>query len=111
MAALVVTTILDQPDRLPVTGQDALVSGEFVLDTGDYASGGFAVAASSLSADTIVRLIVGHSSILGVDAYWIKSTGKVKLFKDDIAGVSAEHAASAATAQSIPFVAVVRKAA
>src|SRR5688572_12263625 len=111
MAAVVVTTNLDQADKVHLGGDRWLVTGEWTYDTGDYATNGLAVTAASLGLDSIDRLLVGHSSILGVDAYWIKSTGKVKFFKDDIAGVSAEHAASAMTAQSVPFIAVGRKAA
>lgn len=111
MAAAVLTFNLDQPDKVHLGGGRYLVSGEITTDTGDYATGGLTVAAASFGLDTIDRLIVGHSSILGIDPYWIKSTGKIKVFKDDAGGISAEHAASALTAQSIPFVAIGKKAA
>ena len=111
MAAAVLTYNIDNADRVHLGGNQWLVTGEITTDTGDYAAGGLAIAASSLNADTIDRLIVGHSSILGVDPYWVKSTLKIKIFKDDAGGISAEHAASALTAQSWPFIAVVRKAA
>lgn len=112
MTTLVLTTILDQPERVQLAGDRWLVSGEFVTDTGDYVTNGIAIAASLLNADTIERLIVGKPSIVRTSAYWIKSTGKIKIFLEDtISGIEAEHAASALTAQSIPFIAVVRKAA
>lgn len=111
MAAAVLTFNLDQPDKVHLGGGRYLVTGEITTDTGDYATGGLTLAASSFGGDTIERLIVGHSSILGVDPYWVKSTGKLKIFKDDAGGISAEHAASALSAQSWPFIAVVRKAA
>jgi hypothetical protein len=112
MAAAVFTYNLDNADRIQLGGNQWLVTGEITSDTGDYAAGGVAIAASSLNADTIDRLIVGKTSIIKTSAYWIKSTGKLKIFLEDvISGIEAEHAASALTAQSIPFIAVVRKAA
>lgn len=111
MAAVAITYNLDQPDKVHLGGGRYLVTGEITFDTGDYATGGVAISASNLGLDTIDRFIVGHSSILGIDPYWIKSTGKLKVFKDDAGGISAEHAASALTAQSIPFVAIGKKAA
>ena len=112
MAAAVLTYNLDNADRIQLGGNQWLVTGEITSDTGDYAAGGLTIAASSLNADTIDRLIVGKTSIVKTSAYYVKSTGKIKIFLEDaISGIEAEHAASALTAQSIPFIAVVRKAA
>ena len=113
MAALTASYNLDNADRIQLGGDQWLVTGELTLDLGDYATGGLTVAASSLNADTIVRLIVGKPSVIKQSAYWIKSTGRIKLFLQDvISGIEAEQGnATAPGAQSIPFIAVVRKAA
>lgn len=111
MAAAVLTYNLDNADRIQLGGNQWLVTGEITADTGDYAAGGVAVTAANFNATTIDRLILGGTSILGTHVYWVKSTLKIKVFKEDaISGVEAEHAASALTAQTWPFIAVVRKA-
>ncbi len=112
MAAVAITYNLDQPDKVHLGGGRYLVTGEITFDTGDYATGGVAISASNLGLDTIDRFIVGKTSIIKTSAYWIKSTGKLKVFLEDgTSGIEAEHAASALTAQSIPFVAIGKKAA
>jgi len=114
MSTLAVTYTIDQADPIHLSGDEYLVTGLVTVDTGDYVTNGIAVVPASFRLDTLQRIVLGHSSILGVDAYYVKATeatGKIKVFKDDIAGVSAEHGASAMTAQSFPFIAVGKKAA
>lgn len=111
MPAVAVTYNIDQPSRIHLRGDRYLITGEVTLDTGDYAAGGFALNATNLGVDVVERVLVGKPSIVRTSAYWIKSTSKVKVFLEDvITGIEAEHAASALTAQSIPFIAVVRDA-
>lgn len=111
MPAAVLTYNLDQPDKIHASGDVYIVTGEITFDTGDYAAGGLAITAASLGLDSVQRLLVGKTSIIRTSAYWLKSTGKLKIFlQDSISGIEAEHAASALTAQSIPFIAVGRKA-
>lgn len=112
MAAAVLTFNLDQPDKVHLGGGRYLVTGEVTTDTGDYAAGGLAVTAANFAGDTIERILFGGSSIVRTHAYFVKSTLKIKVFlEDSISGIEAEHAASALTAQSWPFIAVVKKAA
>lgn len=112
MAAVALTYNLDTPDKVHLGGGRYLVTGDITFDTGDYATGGISLSASSFGLDTIDRVLVGKPSIVRTSVYWIKSSGKLKVFIEDaISGIEAEHAASALTAQTIPFVAVGRKAA
>lgn len=112
MAAVALTYNLDQADRIHLGGNAWLVSGTVTTDTGDYAAGGFALNATNLGVDSIDRVIVGKSTLATVHAYWVKSTQKVFVLEDDaISGIPAEHATGAMDAQTIPFIAVVRKAA
>lgn len=111
MAAVALTYTIDE-DPLHLGGNRYLVTGEITTDTGDYASNGIALTASNFLLDSFDRVIVGKPSIIRTSAYWVKSTGKLKIFVEDaISGIEAEHPASALTAQSIPFVIVGRKAA
>ncbi len=112
MAAAVLTFNLDQPDKVHLGGGRYLVSGEITTDTGDYATNGLAVTAANFGGDTIERVLLGGSSIGRTHVYFVKSTLKIKVFLEDgTTGIEAEHGASALTAQSWPFIAVVKKAA
>jgi len=107
MTTLVQTRDLSAPVKIRLAGTKVLVFGQLSWDTGDYVTNGIAVTAASFGLTTIDRIIFnGCSSILGANAYFDKANLKVKLFVDDIAGVSAEMGASALTAQSLAFIAV-----
>jgi hypothetical protein len=115
MAAAALTYNLDQPDLIHLEGDDYLVTGTITTDTGDYAAGGLAIVPSTFGLDTYETFILGPSSIATIHTYFIPGAsyilGKIKLFKEDgTTGIEAEHAASALTAQTWPFIAIGRKA-
>lgn len=114
MAAAVVTFNPAQNQLTPIQlkGDLHLAIGEITFDTGDYASGGVALAASLFSLDSVLAVNNGGSSIVRTHGYWVPSTGKFKIFiEDGTSGIEAEHGASALTAQSYPVVVLGRKAA
>ena len=108
----VLTYNLDQPDKIHTTGDLYIVTGEITTDTGTYTAGGLVITPASLFLDSVQRLFVGKPSIVRTSAYWIKSTGRLRVFIEDaISGIELEVATGAAlTASSIPFIAVGRKA-
>lgn len=108
---MAMTVNLDFPDKLPVRGDAYLVTGTFTFDTASYTTGGWALTAAQLGGDSIVKIIPGKSSVDTCFARYNASTGKVQLFRDVSTGPIAEHTAAATTAQTVDFIAVVRKAA
>lgn len=113
MTVLVVTPSLHSVEPYPIGDGYAIVMGHFTVDTGDYVAGGFDVASTAalrlanLRLTTVNRIIFGGGNIVRTRAYYVKSTGKVKIFLEDVAtGIEAEHAAAAMTAANYPFIAV-----
>lgn len=99
-----------QANPLPIRGDVHVAVGEVTTDGGDYAAGGFELAASLFDLDTIDHIQVGHSSAAGVTARFVKSTGKLFVWDEDNAsGIEAEHAAAAISA-SFPVTVWGRKA-
>jgi len=108
---MAITVTLDNPDRLPIRGDQSLVSGTVTFDTASYVAGGTAITAAQLGGDTVVRVIFQKSTFATCFAAFDKANLKVQLFRDVATGPVAEHTAAAVTAQSHDFIAIVRKAA
>jgi alpha-D-ribose 1-methylphosphonate 5-phosphate C-P lyase len=108
---MAMTVTLDNPDKIPLRGDYWLVFGTFTFDTASYTTGGWALTAAQLGGDSIVKIVAGKSSVDTNFARYNASTGKVQLFRDVATGPIAEHTAAATTAQTVEFIAVVRKAA
>jgi hypothetical protein len=110
MAAVVFTTNVAK--RRHLSGDYWLLTGWINTDTGDDAAGGQAYAVTQLDATTIERLVLFGTSVVRTHATWIKSTGKIAFFKEDgTSGIEAAVGAAALDAQTVPFLAVIRKAA
>jgi hypothetical protein len=115
MTALAYTVNLDYPTPLHLEGDKYLVTGTVTGDTGDYAADGTAFVPSQFGLDTYESLIFDHSSLATIHVFFnlgaSYALGKLKLFvEDSIEGIEAEHGDTAATAQTIGFIAVGRKA-
>lgn len=72
-------------------GVDAVTFGTVTGDGGAYVSGGFAVAAALFGLDTVDHVVLNHPDTATVSARYVKSTGKILLYLEDvISGIAAE---------------------
>lgn len=110
MAAATFTTTV--ASRSHLQGDRWLVTGTITNDTGDDAAGGTLYPIAQLDATSVDRLVLFGTSIIQTHAYWIKSSGKIAFFhEDDTTGSETAVGAAALAASTIPFIAVIRKAA
>lgn len=86
-----------------------------VTESGTYTAGGSPITAAQLGLRYIEQVFISRENAIKQDQAWDKTPGTsvniVTYVEDGTTGIEAEHAASALTAQSWPFIAVVKKAA
>jgi len=116
---MAIVVSLDQTEPLQVRGDKYVISGVVTVDTSSYTTGGLAALADSAAnclanfrLNSIDRIAFSDGgSIVDTRAFHVKSTGLIKLFKNVSGSAEIEHAASAMTAASYPFIAFGRLAA
>jgi len=110
MAAATFTTNISHRSQL--AGDRWLVTGTITNDTGDSTTSGVLYPVAQLDATTIDRLLITSTSVIRTHAWWDKSSGKIEHFiEDGTTGDEAEVGAAALGAQTMSFIAIIRKAA